>query len=130
MQHLLVQLSYEAKVGGPMQYSWMYHIERALNKLSATVDNKGIVKGIIAEEFKYKEEGAFTSVYFAAEHNINAPTLRYHDEKVGTHINLQIFEIEGKIVGVSTEYHPEREEKLDALLYMYQNMDEMTPYFK
>jgi hypothetical protein len=28
------------------------------------------------------------------------------------------------------EYHPEREEKLDALLYMYENMDEMTPYFK
>jgi hypothetical protein len=28
------------------------------------------------------------------------------------------------------KYHPEREEKLDALLYMYENMDEMTQYFK
>ena len=43
---------------------------------------------------------------------------------------IQIFEIEGKTVGASTEYHPECEEKLDALLYMYENMDEMTPYFK
>jgi hypothetical protein len=30
MQHLLVQIPYEAKVGGPVQYSWMYHIEGAL----------------------------------------------------------------------------------------------------
>jgi hypothetical protein len=130
MQHLLVHLPYEAKVGGPVQYRWMYHIERALKKLSSMVGNKGRVEGCIAEEFKYKEVAAFTSVYFADEHNINAPTLRYHDDKVGTHNNLQIFEIEGKTVGASTEYHPEREEKLDALLYMYENMDEMTPYFK
>jgi hypothetical protein len=130
MQHLLVHLPYEAKVEGPVQYRWMYHIERALKKLSSMVGNKGRVEGCIAKEFKYKEVATFTSVYFAEEHNINAPTLRYHDDKVGTHNNLQIFEIEGKTVGASTEYHPEREEKLDALLYMYENMDEMTLYFK
>jgi hypothetical protein len=28
MQQLLVHLPYEAKVGGPVQYRWMYHIER------------------------------------------------------------------------------------------------------
>ena len=55
------------------------------------VGNKGRVEGCIAEEFKYKEVEAFTSVYFADEHNINAPTLRYHDDKVGTRSNLQIF---------------------------------------
>jgi hypothetical protein len=27
MQHLLVHHPYEAKVGGPIQYRWMYHIE-------------------------------------------------------------------------------------------------------
>jgi hypothetical protein len=26
MLHLLIHLSYEAKVGGPIQYRWMYHI--------------------------------------------------------------------------------------------------------
>jgi hypothetical protein len=93
MQHLLVHLPYEAKVGGPMQYMWMYHIERALKKRSSMVGNKGRVEGCIAEEFKYKEVAAFTSVYFADEHNINAPTLRYHDDKVGTHSNLQIWSI-------------------------------------
>jgi hypothetical protein len=62
MQHLLVHLLYEAKVGGPVQNSWMYHIERALKKLSSMVGNKGRVEGRIAEEFKYKEVAAFTSV--------------------------------------------------------------------
>jgi hypothetical protein len=40
MQHLFVQLTYEAKVGAPVQYRWMYHIERTLNKLPAMVGNK------------------------------------------------------------------------------------------
>jgi hypothetical protein len=39
MQHLLVHLPYEAKVGGPVQYRWMYHIERTLKKLHAMVGN-------------------------------------------------------------------------------------------
>jgi hypothetical protein len=43
MQHLLVHILYEAKVGGPMQYRWMYHIERALKYLRAMVDNKARV---------------------------------------------------------------------------------------
>jgi hypothetical protein len=105
MQHLLVHLPYEAKVGGPVQYSWMYHIERALKKLSVMVGNKGRVDGYIAKKFKYKELAVFTSVYFVDEHNINAPTLRYHDVQVGPHNHLQIFNIEGNTVGASIEYH-------------------------
>jgi hypothetical protein len=69
----------------------MYHIEKALMKFSAMVGNKGRVEGCIAEEFKYKEVATFTSVYFVDEHNINAATLRYDDDKVGTHNNLQLF---------------------------------------
>jgi hypothetical protein len=55
MQHLLVHLSYEAKVGGPQQYRWMYPIERALKNLRVMVCNKERVESCIAEEFKLKE---------------------------------------------------------------------------
>jgi hypothetical protein len=41
MQHLLVYLSWEAKVGGPVQFRWMYSQERELKKLRATMHNKG-----------------------------------------------------------------------------------------
>jgi hypothetical protein len=44
MQHLLVHLSYEAKLSGPQQYWWMYHIERALKNLRAMVHNKARVE--------------------------------------------------------------------------------------
>jgi hypothetical protein len=33
MQYLLIHLPYKAKVGDPVQYRWMYHIERALKYL-------------------------------------------------------------------------------------------------
>jgi hypothetical protein len=55
MQHLLVHISYEAKVGGPVQYRWMYHIKRILKYLRAMVGNKTRVEGSIAESFLLKE---------------------------------------------------------------------------
>jgi hypothetical protein len=61
-----------------VQYRWMYHIKRTLKKLRAMVGNKRRVEGCIAEEFKYKKIALFTGLYFAEEHNVNAPTLRYH----------------------------------------------------
>jgi hypothetical protein len=56
----------------------MYHIERTLKKLRAMVGNKRRVEACIAEEFKYKEITSFIGLYFAEEHNVNAPALRYH----------------------------------------------------
>jgi hypothetical protein len=55
MQHLLVHIPYEAKVGGPVQYRWTYHIEWALKYLRAMVKNKARVEGSITESFLLKE---------------------------------------------------------------------------
>jgi hypothetical protein len=40
MQHLLIHIPYEANVGRPVQYRWMYHIERALKYLKSIVGNR------------------------------------------------------------------------------------------
>jgi hypothetical protein len=64
IQHLFIHLLYEAKVGAPVQYRWMYPFERALNRLRHMVGNKARVESCIREEFKYKEIAYFTSVYF------------------------------------------------------------------
>jgi hypothetical protein len=74
-QHYLVHLPYEAKVGGPVQYQWMYHIERALKKLRAMVSNKAREEGCIAKAFALKEIAYFSSTFFAEEHNVFAPTM-------------------------------------------------------
>jgi hypothetical protein len=104
MQHLLIHIPYEAKVGGTQQYRWMYHIERALKKLRAMVGNKTRVEGCIAEEFKLKESTYFTSVYFIEHHNVNTPTMWYHvDEDIPCR-DLQIFQWKGMIIGASMTY--------------------------
>ncbi|KAK4382241.1 hypothetical protein Sango_2892000 [Sesamum angolense] len=40
IEHLTVHLSYEAHVGGPVQYRWMYPFERFLHELKKKVKNK------------------------------------------------------------------------------------------
>jgi hypothetical protein len=129
MQHLLVHLPYEARIGGPRQYRWMYHFERALKKLRAMVHNKAEVEGCIAEEFKLKEIADFSSVHFVEHHNVNTPTLRYHVDEDIPCSDLQIFQWTGMTVGASTIYQPTEEEQVSTLLYMYANMDEMDQYF-
>jgi hypothetical protein len=78
MQHILVHIPYQAKVVVPVQYRWMYHIERALKYLRAIIGNKARVEGSIAESFLLKEITYFSSVYFTEEYNINALILRYN----------------------------------------------------
>jgi hypothetical protein len=74
MQHLLVHLSWDARVGGPMQFSGMYSQERELKKLRYTVYNKVRVEGCITEAFVCKEITNFSSMYFSHANNVNAPT--------------------------------------------------------
>jgi hypothetical protein len=74
MQHLLVHLPWEAKVGGPIQFRWMYSQERELKKLRAIVCNKERVEGCIAEAFACKEIMNFSSMYFSRNNNVNAHT--------------------------------------------------------
>jgi hypothetical protein len=129
MQHLLIHLLYEAKVRGPMQYWWMYPFERALKMLRHMVGNRARVEGCITEEFKYKEIAYFTSVYFTEEHNVNAPTMQYHVHQDDPHSDLSIFNSRGMTVDVGRVYHLSEEDQNSTLLYMYNNLDEMTHYF-
>jgi len=48
MVHLVVHLVEDAKLGGPVQYRWMYPIEKYLGKLKSYVRNKAQAKGSIA----------------------------------------------------------------------------------
>jgi hypothetical protein len=69
-----VHLPWEAKVGGPVHFRWMYSQERELKKLRATVRNKARVEGCIAEAFTFKEITKFSSMYFSRNNNMNAHT--------------------------------------------------------
>jgi hypothetical protein len=105
MEHLLIHIPYEAKVGGPVQYRWMYHIERALKNLRAMVQNKARVEGCIAEAFLLKEVSYFTSVYFAEEQNVYAATMRYNVDEEPPVSDLKIFQWRGTSTSKGTFYH-------------------------
>ncbi|WVZ97071.1 hypothetical protein U9M48_042633 [Paspalum notatum var. saurae] len=130
MQHLFVHLAFEAKVGGPVQFRWMFHIERALKYLRAMVGNNARVEGCIAEAFILKEISYFSSVYFAEEHNVNAPTMRYNVDEEPSASDLPIFQSTGASASASSPYYFKSGERVSAYLYMYANMKEMDPYFK
>jgi len=54
----------EAKLGGPVQYRWMYPFERFLNKIKKTVKNKSCVEGCICEAYLLQETLYYDSHYF------------------------------------------------------------------
>jgi hypothetical protein len=91
MQHLLVHLPWEARVGGPMKFKWMHSQERELKKLRATVCNKARVEGCITEAFTCKEIMNFSSMYFSCANNVNARTPWYHIVKEVPLSELLIF---------------------------------------
>nr|GEV86446.1 hypothetical protein [Tanacetum cinerariifolium] len=62
MEHLLVHLSYEARVDGPEQYRWMYPFERYLYHLKKKVKNKARVES--SEAYIMEEISNFYTHYF------------------------------------------------------------------
>ncbi|WVZ70869.1 hypothetical protein U9M48_019502 [Paspalum notatum var. saurae] len=107
MQDLLVHLPWEALVGGPVQFRWMYPAERELKKLMSMVCNKARVEAYIAETFAIKEISNFSSKYFVENHNVNAPSMRYHTILEPPNSELEIFKWKGKSVGASSHHHTE-----------------------
>jgi hypothetical protein len=87
-------------------------------------------QGCIAEAFILKEVAYFSSVYFAEEHNVNAPMMRYIIDEEPPYSDLSIFASRGTTVSSSTSYYSTSEERNDALLYMYANIDGMDKYFE
>jgi hypothetical protein len=130
MQHLLIHLSYKAKVSSLVQYMWMYHIERALRYLKPMVGNRARVEGCITEAFTLKEVAYFSSVYFTEKYNANAPMMWYNVDEEPPCSDLSIFTSRGTTIGSSTSYYSTSEERKVALLYTYANIDGMDTYFE
>jgi hypothetical protein len=101
MQYLRIHLPYEANVGGLVQYRWMYHIERTLRYLKPMVGNRASVEGCITKAFTLKEVAYFLSVYFAEEHNINAPMMWYNVDEEPPCSDLSIYALRARLLVVA-----------------------------
>jgi hypothetical protein len=124
-----VHLPWEAKVGGPAEFRWMYNQEREMKKLRVTVRNKARVEGCIGEVFTCKEITNFSRKYFSCANNMNAHTTRYHIVEVPLN-ELSIFQWKSKGVGAPSAHYVTDNEWNYTMLYIYTNMEEVQPYFE
>ncbi|XP_060969785.1 uncharacterized protein LOC133037009 [Cannabis sativa] len=74
MVHVVMHLPKEAILGGPVQYRWMYPIERSMSVYMQYVRNRARPEGSIAESFVVNEALTFCSMYFReVETRFNSP---------------------------------------------------------
>jgi hypothetical protein len=130
MQHFLVHLPWEAKVGGTAQFKWIYNQERELKKHRAIMRNKARIEGCIVEAFTCKEITNISSKYFSCANNVNAHMTRYHIVDEVPLSELSIFQWKGKGVGSPSAHCVTEDEWNYTILYKYMNMEEVQPYFK
>ena len=65
MQHMILHLPYEARMGGPVQGRWCYSIEGCQKVLRTKCKNKCKIEASIAEAYILEEVSNFTSKYYA-----------------------------------------------------------------
>jgi hypothetical protein len=78
MQHRLIHLSYETKVGVLFNIGGCITLKKPSDILNQGLAIGQGLKGCITEEFMLKELASVSSVYFAVEHNVSAPTMQYN----------------------------------------------------
>ncbi|KAL3633935.1 hypothetical protein CASFOL_022697 [Castilleja foliolosa] len=115
MVHLSIHLPDEAILGGPVQYRWMYPIERFLCGLKQSVSNKARPEGSVAEAYIAKECLTFCSMY------LKGIETRFNRDDRNNDIELEdslpIFSQKCRPVG-STTYLNLSVEKLKALAWL------------
>ena len=127
MQHLILHLSYEARMGGPMQGRWCYSIERCPKVLWTKCKNKCKIEASIVEAYILEDVSNFTTKYYANNlPSMHNPPPRYNageDESI-----LSIFR--GQLGSVSGATHKtlKHEEWRTIMLYVLTNLSEVEPY--
>nr|XP_009623896.1 uncharacterized protein LOC104115034 isoform X1 [Nicotiana tomentosiformis]XP_018632796.1 uncharacterized protein LOC104115034 isoform X1 [Nicotiana tomentosiformis]XP_018632797.1 uncharacterized protein LOC104115034 isoform X1 [Nicotiana tomentosiformis] len=131
MVHLVIHLPREAKLAGPVQYRWMYPIERFLRKLKCYVRNRSRPEGSIAEGYIVEESLIFCSRYLhGSEKWYNRVEKNDEDNHVESYYGLSIFEQKGGPLLRDTSRNLEELERKQAHLYVLRNCDEVQPFLK
>ncbi|KAL3826143.1 hypothetical protein ACJIZ3_022172 [Penstemon smallii] len=128
MVHLAIHLPREALLGGPVQYRWMFPIERFLSTLKKYVRNKARPEGSIAEAYSINECLTFCSMYLdGIETRFNREE-RNHD--IVEDGGLSVFSQKLRPLG-APEYVEVKQNEIDiAHAYVLNNCEELEPYFQ
>ena len=69
MQHLILHLPTEARLGGPVQYRWCYPTERMQKTLRQKCKNKRRIEASMAEAFITEEAANFVTAHYEAKNH-------------------------------------------------------------
>jgi hypothetical protein len=127
MQHLILHLPYEARMGGPVQARWCYPVERGLKTLRKKCRNKAKIEASIAEAFILEEVSNFTTTYYAENlPSVHNPPPRYNAGE--NESNLSLFRGQLGTSSASTAKQLKNEEWRSIMLYVLTNLEEVEPY--
>ncbi|GKA14231.1 RNA-directed DNA polymerase, eukaryota, reverse transcriptase zinc-binding domain protein [Tanacetum coccineum] len=126
MVYLTIHLIYEAKLGGPVHYRWMYPVERYLMQLKSYVRNKAQPEGSIAEGYIKEKCLNFCSRYFeGVETPFNHP-LRNDENVVGK--ELYMFNLSGRKLGKVEILDLDGKSLAQAHRYVLLNHSKIQPF--
>ncbi|XP_056695544.1 uncharacterized protein [Spinacia oleracea] len=123
MVHLLIHLVEEVKLGGPVQYRWMYPIERYLSHLKSHVTNKAQPEGSIAEGFLLEETIRFCSRYLQGVTTIFNIPKRMDDDIPNP--NDYLFYSGGRVIGKEVSVRLDDKTLKQAHRYVLLHCDEI-----
>ncbi|KAL9413502.1 hypothetical protein AB3S75_042064 [Citrus x aurantiifolia] len=130
MIHLPIHLAWEAKFAGPVQYRWMYPIERFLHKLKGYVRSKACPEGSIAEDYLADECLTFCSRYLhGVETKFNRQERNYDGGQLSTD-TLSIFSTPGRSYGNLHVRKLSHALHNATTLYVIQNYDGCLPFIE
>ncbi|KAL6624425.1 hypothetical protein ACP70R_031746 [Stipagrostis hirtigluma subsp. patula] len=129
MIHLPIHLAQQAMAGGPVQYRWMYPIERFLRRLKSYVKNKARPEGAIAEAIILQESVTLCSMYLhGVETRINRPSRNDDCNVDNSSTQLQIFANLGRPLLGNKYCEIEMNELEKARIYILKNCEEVSQY--
>ncbi|XP_040364563.1 uncharacterized protein LOC121050060 [Rosa chinensis] len=118
MEHLPIHLAEEALIAGPVQFRWMYPIERFLFTLKEYVRNRAHPEASIAKGYLMEECMTFCSRYLdEVETKSNRPDRNYDG---GTNF--------GRRLGKGVKIHLDDVSRAQAHKYVLMNTDAVTPF--
>ncbi|CAN1159515.1 hypothetical protein LINPERHAP2_LOCUS22757 [Linum perenne] len=128
MVHLPIHLADEAMLGGPVQYRWMYPIERYLYELKSFIRNRTHPEGSIAEGYIAVECMTLCSRYLNdISTRFNRLDRNYDDSEMREFLN---FSQAGRSLGGGKMRDLNVQEIEQAHIYVMKNSEEAQPYIE
>jgi hypothetical protein len=135
MVHLPIHLVHEVRLGGPVQFRWMYPIERYLCKLKSYVRNRAHPEGSIAEGYLAEEALTFCSRYLHknVETRLNRSSRNYDNSDSCEVVSNDYFSSIGRPLGGKQNgklFSIDSRSKAIAHRYIMFNIDDIQAYIR